>query len=385
MTKGTANARMSKLNRLVLPDLGSKTLQEITREDIARILSKIEKAAGPVDETLKVIRSVFTFAVGRALFSGTPPTVGITKRQSSEVKARALSDDELRNLWKAAGEYGYPFGHALRLLMLTGQRLNEISHARWSEIDWNRKILTIPVERVKNRAGDHEVPLSDAAIAVLEDAQKAYEATGLKSGYVFPSDIGSTPITGWSKVKPKIDRGIRAESAVLTDIEKRAIKAKGALRAETRALKAEALRKISEVEVENWRIHDLRHTFITRVRDGEENADGEIIYSAPLDVLQAVVNHEITAGITGRYDHGDIQRRYRLRKREVLVWWARKLMDIVEELPEVVWTRPKRPVPLGRLPTSLAKSRRGGRRGSRRSRSVGSIVGACSEGKHNAH
>ncbi len=79
-----------------------------------------------------------------------------------------------------------------------------------------------------------------------------------------------------------------------------------------------------------WRLHDLRHTFITRCRDGEENAVGEITWSAPLDVLQATVNHEITAGVTQRYDHGDLQRRYRLRKRELLEWWSRKLKTIVE-------------------------------------------------------
>jgi integrase len=184
---------------------------------------------------------------------------------------------------------------------------------------------------VKNRAGDHEVPLSDAAIAVLKEARAAYEATGFMSGYVFPSDIGDTPISGWSKVKPKIDRAVQGEMAGLTKAEKRAVSARGALRSETVERKAEALEKIAQAEAITWRIHDLRHTFITRVRDGEENAEGEIVYSAPLDVLQAVVNHEITAGVTGHYDHGDIQRRYRLRKREVLDWWARKLMRIVGE------------------------------------------------------
>jgi hypothetical protein len=43
------------------------------------------------------------------------------------------------------------------------------------------------------------------------------------------------------------------------------------------------------------------------------------------------VNHQITAGVTDRYDHGDLQRRYRLRKRELLAWWELRLLAIVGE------------------------------------------------------
>ena len=53
-------------------------------------------------------------------------------------------------------------------------------------------------------------------------------------------------------------------------------------------------------------------------------------------MLQATVNHEITAGVTQRYDHGDVQRRYRLRKRELMEWWNRKLLNIVDGRQESV-------------------------------------------------
>ena len=70
---------------------------------------------------------------------------------------------------------------------------------------------------------------------------------------------------------------------------------------------------------------------MTRCRTGDENAEGEIVWSASLDVLQATVNHQVSAGVTDRYDHSDLQRRYRLRKRELLEWWSRKLLSVVEE------------------------------------------------------
>lgn len=65
------------------------------------------------------------------------------------------------------------------------------------------------------------------------------------------------------------------------------------------------------------------------MRTGEENEEGETTFAVPLDVVQQVVNHELTAGVTGLYDHGDIEKRYRLMKRDALEWWGRKLMSIV--------------------------------------------------------
>ena len=331
----TANGRESLLDRMVLPDLGDKPLAEISPQMIARVLSRIEKTAGPVDETLKVIRGVFKFALSRGLFHGLIPTSGMTNRQAPVKLTRALSDDELSGVWHAAGHQGWPFGSVIRLLMLTGQRKTEIAAMRWEEVDWDRQLLILPAERVKNRAGAHEVPLSEPAMHILREAQAAYELLGEDSGLVFPSTKG-TPISGWMPLKRKLERFMRGDMAGHTDVDRRAIRAGGALRADTWERKAAAKAKIEEARIAPWRIHDLRHTFITRCRDGEENADGEVIWSAPLDVLQATVNHEITAGVTQRYDHGDVQRRYRLRKRELMEWWNRKLLTIVEGPQESV-------------------------------------------------
>lgn len=330
VTPDTATGRDSLLKRLVLPTLGHAALADITPTMISRLLSHIEKEAGPVDATLKNIRMVFRFAQSRGLFQGILPTTGMTARQAPVKEVRALTDDELRAVWHAAARQGTSFGAAVRLLMLTGQRRSEIAGLRWDEVDWDRRLLIVSADRVKNRAGTHEVPLTEPAIAILREMQAAYDALGLTSGLVFPSDMGSTPLGGWTPLRAKLDRDIRGELAGLSDAERRAIRAGGALRAETRQLKAEALAKIEPITLKPWRIHDLRHTFITRCRDGEENAAGEITWSAPLDVLQATVNHEITAGVTRVYDHGDLQRRYRLRKRELMEWWSRKLLGIVE-------------------------------------------------------
>lgn len=340
VTQTTAIARERLLAQRVLPDLGRHPLSEITTPMVARLLTRLEKEGGPVDETLKVIRGTFNFARARGLFHGTVPTVGMTNRQPPKKLTRSLTDDELRDIWNACEQQGWPFGSIIRLLMLTGQRKTEIAAMRWQEVDWDRKLLILPAERVKNRAGAHEVPLSEPALAILKQALSACEAlagpdeqgAGVKpTDLVFPSDTGTTPISGWNKLKAKLDRLVKGNRAGVTDEEWDLVLGRGFARKDLQPVKEGALAKIEGADLEPWRIHDLRHTFITRTRDGEENAEGEVVWSAPIDVLQATVNHEITVGVTKAYDHGDLQRRYRLRKRELLDWWARKLMVIVGE------------------------------------------------------
>ena len=71
------------------------------------------------------------------------------------------------------------------------------------------------------------------------------------------------------------------------------------------------------------------------MRNGEENEEGETTFAIPLDVVQQVMNHELTAGVTSLYDHGDIEKHYRLRKREALDWWGRNLLSIVDQRENV--------------------------------------------------
>jgi len=328
VTLDTAKGRESRLQRLILPDLGDRPLKELTAAEVSEFLAKIEAVEGPVDRCLQDIRLIYKFSAARGFYHGLEPTSGIRNRQAPEKKSRALDDYELRAMWLAAGEYGYPFGPAIKLLMLTGQRRDEIGEAKWSDLDLERRLLNIPASRNKNRKGNHEVLLSESAISILNDARKICEVHRLKSDFVF-TNTGKTPVSGWSKAGPIVDRYIRIKLAELSDEEKKALFFKGRTSADMRKRKKAVAVKLEAVDFAHWRFHDLRHTLITRMRNGEENEEGETTFAIPLDVVQQVVNHEITAGVTSVYDHGDIEKRYRLRKRDALEWWGRKLMAIV--------------------------------------------------------
>ena len=73
------------------------------------------------------------------------PSDLIGKRAARE---RTLFDDELRAVWHAAGSMGYPYGAIFRMLILTGQREREVGDMRWSEVDFDKKLWTIPANRM---------------------------------------------------------------------------------------------------------------------------------------------------------------------------------------------------------------------------------------------
>ena len=68
---------------------------------------------------------------------------------------RVLSDDEIRWFWKAAEQVGDPFGRLAQLLLLTGQRRNEVAGMTAGELDGTR--WSIPKDRAKNNQA-HVVP-----------------------------------------------------------------------------------------------------------------------------------------------------------------------------------------------------------------------------------
>jgi integrase len=78
---------------------------------------------------------------------------------------------------------------ALEFAILTAARTGEAIGARWSEFDLGERLWTVPSERIK--AGkEHRVPLSDAALAILEDMRAIRQ-----SDFVFPGGRARRPIS----------------------------------------------------------------------------------------------------------------------------------------------------------------------------------------------
>ena len=79
---------------------------------------------------------------------------------------RVLSDEEATAIWRAAGETTHPFGAIVRLLMLTGQRREQVAGMTWAELSEDLATWMIPATRTKNGI-PHLVPLSQPARELL--------------------------------------------------------------------------------------------------------------------------------------------------------------------------------------------------------------------------
>ena len=105
-------------------------------------------------------------------------------------------------MWKAACRMPYPFGPAVRLLIATGQRREEVGQLAWSELDLDAALWTMPAAR--NKGGrQHVVPLSALALEALEACPKVGK-------HVFTT-TGTTAVSGWSKCKVVLDRIVAEE------------------------------------------------------------------------------------------------------------------------------------------------------------------------------
>src|SRR5262249_48996229 len=145
------------------------------------------------------------------------PCAGVWRPRPPAARDRVLTNAEIAKFWKATDSVGGAFGSALKLLLLTGSRLNEVSALRWDEVSEDGDQLNIPATRTKNKRA-HVVPLAPAAREIVAAQPKI---DGCE--FVFTTN-GVAPVSGWSKMKARLD---------------------------------------AEMEVAPWRLHDLRRTAVS--------------------------------------------------------------------------------------------------------------------------
>ena len=153
------------------------------------------------------LRRFFGWAVERGLLDASP--IASLKPPSAEAhRDRVLSDEELRAIWLAADEMGYPFGRAVQLMILTGQRRSEVLEAEWREFDLERGLWSIPRERAKNGSG-HVVPLIASVIELIEGLPKV----GASPRLLFTTN-GTSPFSGVSKAMERLSSLIQKHLAL---------------------------------------------------------------------------------------------------------------------------------------------------------------------------
>ena len=181
---------MQSLERYAFPILGSVRVDQIGREPLLRVLTPIWTSKPETGRKVRQrIRTILSWAQAHGFvehnlaadaISGALPAQKAVQAHFRALPyaelAAALVDIEASNAGSAAKL-------CLRWVILTAVRSGEARGTRWSEIDIEAKEWRIPAERMKS-AADHVVPLSDAAMAVLDETEKLRE---VRSDLVFPS------------------------------------------------------------------------------------------------------------------------------------------------------------------------------------------------------
>jgi integrase len=157
-------ARIERHLRKHAAPLHSLPLVKIDRRTIAQVLAGIERGAGPIarNRVRASLSAFFAWLIREGLID-VNPVAGTGKANEGPSRDRVLTQTELAEVWHVATG---TFGDIIRLLLLTGQRRNEIGFLRWSEVDLARGMLVLPPERTKNKLR-HELPLASQALAIL--------------------------------------------------------------------------------------------------------------------------------------------------------------------------------------------------------------------------
>jgi integrase len=276
------------LERNVIPNWSNRPIASISRRDVIDLIDGIIERGATIqaNRTLTRLRALFNWAKGKERLAASP-VAGMKLPTQEQARDRVLSDDELRWFWQACEAAGWPFGPLFKLLLLTGQRRDEVASMTWPEIDLEKRIWTIPRHRAKNDR-THEVQLSDPATAVLKSLPRIDGGEGL----IFTTTV-ETRVSGFSRAKQRLDAAM--------------LKSK---REDRGARKDEA--------IPGWTLHDLRRTAAT----------GMARLNFPPHVVEKVLNHASgtirgVAAVYNRFAYLD-------ERRAALEAWGRHVSGLAE-------------------------------------------------------
>ncbi len=195
------------------PNWNTRPAASITVAEAVHALDGIKLKAGPVsaNRALSYARAVFAWAVRRQTLIANPFR-GLERPARERSRERVLTMPEIGAIWRAAGAIGEPYGPAVRLLLLTLARRDEVAMMRWPEIDDQARptTWTLPASRAKN-GRSHVVHLVDAVAEVLRATPRQRG-----SDHVFPGQTG-TGLTGWSNAMVRLRAALTAAGDDLGD------------------------------------------------------------------------------------------------------------------------------------------------------------------------
>ena len=185
------------LDKIILPKLGKQRVKAITKRDVGTLHNSLRKTPYQANRVLALLSAMFTFAMEDDLRPDNPAK-GV-KRFDEPKREAWLTVDQLQALSDALDAYDeQDAADALRLLIVTGARPDEVLAATWPMFDLQRRIWTKPSHHVKEKKIEH-VPLNGGALLILR--RMAEHKAGL---HLFPGRKPDTARTtlrnAWKQV-----------------------------------------------------------------------------------------------------------------------------------------------------------------------------------------
>ena len=238
------------LRNHILPALGAMPLASVGRAEVAALHYRLRETPRAANRALMVLSKIFSLAEAWGLAPGGGNPCRFVLKYKEGKRERFLTDDEYRRLGRALCELETEAPvparavAALRLLMLTGCRSAEILTLRWSDVD--RKAGELRLRDAK--AGPRMVPLTPAALEVLAGIKRVRRSPWVITGSSWDRHL-ATLNYHWHRVRER-------------------------------------------AEVEDVRIHDLRHSFASRA----------LALGLPLPMIGRLLGHTDVSS-TARYAH----------------------------------------------------------------------------------
>jgi len=264
----------------IIPLLGEKNIKELEAIDITKELDKIVLRGSNIhaNKVLSAIKQAFNYAVSRGELK-TNPAAYIRARDIGGIekpKERFLTLNEIKQLWVFLNEGKHNVSlqiiNAIKILLLTGVRTGELCIAKWSEIDFENSLWTIPAANTKTNI-IMRVHLTDLVKSLFKE--------------LYNCSMGEYIISGADGQSPLSDR----------------------------ALPKAVIRLQERIGISKWTPHDLRRTFATQL--------GQTLHIDPI-VIEKCLGHKMPK-IMATYNKNEMLS----ERKEALDKWGKFIEELV--------------------------------------------------------
>ena len=191
LASSTGVSRRQKIRSYILPAIGHLLVRDVTGSDAVDLLERVNaKYPKQVKEVLSVVNTIFAHAQAKKVVD-VSPSAGIAHKAISGVAGTPdrtrimLSDAEIKALLPALSNASRPVEFAVRVLLSTAVRVQALTLAEWSHIDFEKREWLIPAGEGRKSSRDFILPLTTPVVGYFQALKKIAG----KSLYVLPVTI----------------------------------------------------------------------------------------------------------------------------------------------------------------------------------------------------